>query len=93
MNTGNRDLYSESEKEIEDVKLLIESMKYQKDDPSQRQQALRALGEILSQNSKLIVINVSLSRLMSTLHNVTSFDHTLRREMKSFPLFFNPCQL
>lgn len=53
MNTGNRDLHFESEKEIEDVKLLVESMKYQKDDPSQRQQALRALGEILSQNSKL----------------------------------------
>lgn len=53
MNTGNCDLHSESEKEIEDVKLLVESMKYQKDDPSQQQQALRALGEILSQNSKL----------------------------------------
>lgn len=53
MNTGNRDLHFESEKEIEDVKLLVESMKYQKDDPSQQQQALRALGEILSQNSKL----------------------------------------
>jgi len=58
MNTGNRDLYSESEKEIEDVKLLIESMKYQKDDPSQQKQALRALGEILSQNSKLIIMYV-----------------------------------
>ena len=53
MNTGNCDLQSESDKEIEDVKLLVESMKYQKDDPSQQQQALRALGEILSQNSKL----------------------------------------
>lgn len=53
MNTGNRDLHFESEKEIEDVKLLVESMKYQKDDPPQQQQALRALGEILSQNSKL----------------------------------------
>ena len=56
MNTGNCDLHFESEKEIEDVKLLVESMKYQKDDPSQQQQALRALGEILSQNSKLIII-------------------------------------
>ena len=52
MNTGSGDLHSESKKEIEDVKLLVESMKYQNDDPSQQQQALRALGEILSQNSK-----------------------------------------
>ena len=59
MNTGNRDLgdhHSELEKEIEDVKLLVESMKYQNDDPYQQQQALRALGGILSQNSKLIRI-------------------------------------
>lgn len=52
MNAGSHD-QSEMEKEIEDVKLLVESIKYQKDDPSQQQQALRALGEILSQNSKL----------------------------------------
>ncbi|XP_020616593.1 telomere repeats-binding bouquet formation protein 1-like [Orbicella faveolata] len=52
MNTGSGDLHSESKKEIEDVKLLVESMKYQKDDPSQQQQALRALGEILSQNKR-----------------------------------------
>ena len=58
MNTGSGDLHSESKKEIEDVKLLVESMKYQKDDPSQQQQALRALGEILSQNSKWIMIYV-----------------------------------
>lgn len=44
---------SELEKEVEDVKLLQESLQYQEDDPSQQQQALRALGEILCQNSKL----------------------------------------
>ena len=58
MNTDNRDIQSESEKEIEDVELLVESIKYQKDDPSQQQQALRALGDILSQNSKSVIINV-----------------------------------
>lgn len=56
MNTGNPDHHSELEKDIEDVKLLVESIQYQKDDSSQQQQALRALGEILSQNSKLIKI-------------------------------------
>ena len=43
---------SELEKEIEDVKLLQEALRYQEDDPSQQQQALRALSHILSQNSK-----------------------------------------
>ncbi|KAJ7379044.1 bouquet formation protein 1 [Desmophyllum pertusum] len=42
----------ELEKEVEDVKLLVESLEYQKDDPSQQKQALRALGEILSQNKR-----------------------------------------
>ncbi|KAL9984274.1 hypothetical protein ACROYT_G006549 [Oculina patagonica] len=51
MNAGNHD-QSELEKEIEDVKLLVESIEYQKDDPSQQQQALRALGEILSQSKR-----------------------------------------
>ena len=55
MNTGNR---SELEKEVEDVKLLVESLEYQKDEPSQQQQALSALGEILSHNSEFI-FNVS----------------------------------
>ena len=45
---------SELEKEVEDVKLLQESLQYQEDDPSQQQQALRALGEILAQNSKTL---------------------------------------
>ena len=53
MNTDNR---SELEKEVEDVKLLVELLEYQKDDPSQQQQALSALGEILSHNSKFIVM-------------------------------------
>lgn len=43
---------SELEKEIEDVKLLQEALRYQEDDPSQQQQALRALADILSQNSE-----------------------------------------
>ena len=45
--------HSELEKEVEDVKLLQESLEYQEDDPSQQRQALRALSEILCQNSKL----------------------------------------
>lgn len=40
------------EKEIEDVKLLVESLEYQKDDSSQQQQALKVLAEILSKNSE-----------------------------------------
>ena len=43
---------SELEKDIEDVKLLQEALRYQEDDPSQQQQALRALADILSQNSE-----------------------------------------
>ncbi|CAH3014912.1 unnamed protein product, partial [Porites evermanni] len=43
---------SELEKEIEDVKLLQEALRYQEDDPSQQQQALRALADILSQNRR-----------------------------------------
>lgn len=53
-NAGSSHDQCELEKEIEDVKLLVESIQYQKDDPSQQQQALRALGEILSQNSESI---------------------------------------
>lgn len=40
------------EKEIEDVKLLVESLEYQKDDSSQQEQALKVLAEILSKNSE-----------------------------------------
>ncbi|XP_058940728.2 telomere repeats-binding bouquet formation protein 1 isoform X1 [Pocillopora verrucosa] len=40
------------EKEIEDVKLLVESLEYQKDDSSQQQQALKVLAEILSKNKR-----------------------------------------
>lgn len=43
---------SELEKDIEDVKLLQEALRYQEDDPSQQQQALRALADILSQNRR-----------------------------------------
>ena len=43
---------SELEKEVQDVKLLQESLRFQEGDFSQQQQALRALSEILSQNSK-----------------------------------------
>ena len=43
---------SELEKDIEDVKLLQEALRYQEEDPSQQQQALRALADILSQNSE-----------------------------------------
>ncbi|KAM7435376.1 bouquet formation protein 1 [Porites harrisoni] len=43
---------SELEKDIEDVKLLQEALRYQEDDPSQQQQALRALADILSQNGR-----------------------------------------
>ncbi|XP_073240310.1 telomere repeats-binding bouquet formation protein 1-like [Porites lutea] len=43
---------SELEKEIEDVKLLQEALRYQEDDPSQQQQALRALADTLSQNRR-----------------------------------------
>lgn len=43
---------SELEKDIEDVKLLQEALRYQEDDPSQQQQALRALADIFSQNSE-----------------------------------------
>lgn len=57
MNTAGSEF--ELEKEVEDVKLLVESLEYQKDDPSQQKQALRALGEILSQNSKLILTCLS----------------------------------
>ena len=42
--------------EVEDVKLLVESLEYQKDDPSQQQQALSAVVEILSHNSKFILM-------------------------------------
>ena len=55
---------SELEKEVEDVKLLQESLRYQEDDPSQQQQALRALADILSQNSKL--------RLCSYMFNIVT---------------------
>ena len=48
MDTGS----NSPEKDIEDMKLLVESLEYQKDDSSQQQQALRALAVILSQNSK-----------------------------------------
>lgn len=50
----NKCSQSELEKEVEDVKLLQESLSYQEDDPSQQQQALRALGEILCQNSEFL---------------------------------------
>lgn len=48
MDAGNHS----PEKEIEDVKLLVESLEYQKDDSSQQQQALKVLAEILSKNSE-----------------------------------------
>lgn len=43
---------SELEKGVQDVKLLLESLRLQEGDSSQQQQALRALSEILYQNSK-----------------------------------------
>lgn len=48
MDTGS----NSPEKDIEDMKLLVESLEYQKDDSSQQQQALRALAVILSQNKR-----------------------------------------
>lgn len=50
MSTGG--YRSELDKEVQDVKLLQESLRLQEGDSSQQQQALRALSEILSQNSK-----------------------------------------
>lgn len=66
MNTCGQ---SELEKAIEDVKLLQESLQYQEDDPSQQQQALRALGEILSQNSEFHVFRKAYPRFICILHD------------------------
>ncbi|XP_068745044.1 telomere repeats-binding bouquet formation protein 1-like [Montipora capricornis] len=51
MNAGTCK-YSELEKEVQDVKLLQESLRLQEGDFSQQIQALRALSEILSQNRR-----------------------------------------